>query len=114
MQLHGRFAQPRRDLLLGMSMTAAVPPYFDFLIEAFRRGEFGRSVHLGHWNLTDGFDPDALPPLRLEALPELLPLEEIDRVTVTLEMTNEVFDRIEPKLDALVSEHDLTNHVRRG
>ena len=61
-----------------------------------------------------GFDPDALPPLRLDALPELPPLEEIDRVTVTLEMTNAVFDRIEPKLDALVSEYDLTSHIRRG
>jgi ParB-like chromosome segregation protein Spo0J len=61
-----------------------------------------------------GFDPDALPPLRLEALPELPPLEELDRVVVTLEMSNEVFDRIEPKLDALVGEHDLTSHVRRG
>jgi ParB-like chromosome segregation protein Spo0J len=61
-----------------------------------------------------GFDPDALPPLRLEALPELPPLEETDRVTVTLEMTNEVFDRIEPKLDAVVKEYDLTSHVRKG
>lgn len=42
-------------------MTAAVPPYFDFLIEAFRRGEVGRSVHLGHWNVTEGFDPDGPP-----------------------------------------------------
>jgi ParB-like chromosome segregation protein Spo0J len=61
-----------------------------------------------------GFDPEALPPLRLEALPELPPLEDIDRVTVTLEMTNRIFNRIEPKLDALVSEFDLTSHVRRG
>ena len=61
-----------------------------------------------------GFDPDALPPLRLEALPELPPLEEIDRVTVTLEMTNDVFGRVEPKLDVLVSEFDLLSHVRKG
>lgn len=26
-----------------------VPPYFDYLIDAFRRGEGGRYVHLGHW-----------------------------------------------------------------
>jgi len=44
-----------------MSMTAAVPPYFDFLIEAFRRGETGRFVHLGHWDLVDGFKADAPP-----------------------------------------------------
>ena len=42
-------------------MTAAVPPYFDFLIEAFRRGETGRFVHLGHWDLVDGFKADAPP-----------------------------------------------------
>lgn len=44
-----------------MSMKPPVPPYFDFLIEAFRRGETGRFVHLGHWNLPDDFDPDAPP-----------------------------------------------------
>lgn len=42
-------------------MVPAVPPYFDFLIEAFRRGETGRFVHLGHWDLAEGFDPDAPP-----------------------------------------------------
>lgn len=33
-------------------MTAArkVPPYFDNLIEGFRRGETGRYVHLGYWD----------------------------------------------------------------
>lgn len=30
-------------------MSAAVPRYFDFLIEAFRQGEAGRCVHLGYW-----------------------------------------------------------------
>jgi SAM-dependent methyltransferase len=30
-------------------MQHRVPPYFDYLIDAFRRGESGRSVHLGHW-----------------------------------------------------------------
>ena len=34
--------------------------------------------------------------------------------TVTLEMTNEVFDRIELSLDALVREFDLASHLRRG
>jgi SAM-dependent methyltransferase len=27
-----------------------VPPYFDYLIEAFERGEGGRHVHLGYWD----------------------------------------------------------------
>jgi SAM-dependent methyltransferase len=42
-------------------METVAPPYFDFLIEAFRRGETGRFVHLGHWNVEPGFDPDAPP-----------------------------------------------------
>ncbi|MGH8738692.1 MAG: class I SAM-dependent methyltransferase, partial [Burkholderiales bacterium] len=33
-----------------MSGAPAVPKYFDFLIEGFRRGEVGRHVHLGHWD----------------------------------------------------------------
>ena len=61
-----------------------------------------------------GFTPGELPPLQLEPLPELPPLDEIgDGVTVTLEMTEEVFDKVSPKLDALVSEFDLTSHIRR-
>jgi len=32
-----------------------VPPYFDYLIDAFHRGEAGRHVHLGYWNAA----PDA-------------------------------------------------------
>lgn len=39
-----------------MSVAAAVPPYFDRLIEGLRRGEGGRWVHLGHW---DGAPADA-------------------------------------------------------
>jgi SAM-dependent methyltransferase len=31
-------------------MQSAVPPYFDFLIDGFRRGAVGRSVHLGYWD----------------------------------------------------------------
>ena len=62
-----------------------------------------------------GFDPNNLPPLRLEPLEDLLPLEDIgDRVTVTLEMPGETFDRLAPRLDELVSRFDLTSHVRRG
>ena len=36
-------------------MRAAVPAYFDFLIDGFRAGRMGRNVHLGYWD-----DP---PPL---------------------------------------------------
>lgn len=31
-------------------MRPAIPPYFDSLIEGFRRGNAGRHVHLGHWD----------------------------------------------------------------
>lgn len=62
-----------------------------------------------------GFDPDALPSLRLEPVAELPPVEEDpDRVTVTLEMADETFARISPRLDELVREFDLTSHVRRS
>ncbi|MBO0699272.1 MAG: ParB N-terminal domain-containing protein [Zavarzinella sp.] len=62
-----------------------------------------------------GFDPDALPSLRLEPVAELPPVEEDpDRVTVTLEMADETFARISPRLDELVREFDLTGHVRRS
>jgi MPBQ/MSBQ methyltransferase len=33
-------------------MAPTVPPYFDYLIDGFRRGEGGRFVHLGHWDET--------------------------------------------------------------
>jgi hypothetical protein len=61
-----------------------------------------------------GFDRDDLPPLELDPLPELPPLDEPDRVTVTLEMGPEQFARVGPRLDALVAEFDLTSHVLRG
>jgi ParB-like chromosome segregation protein Spo0J len=60
-----------------------------------------------------GFDPDSLPPLRLEPLPELPAIESSNRVTVTLEMEREMYERLAPRLDALVTEFDLTSHVRR-
>ena len=40
-----------------MTMNRAVPLYFDFLIEGFRRGEVGRFVHLGHWDTADPMQP---------------------------------------------------------
>jgi ParB-like chromosome segregation protein Spo0J len=62
-----------------------------------------------------GFDPDALPPLRLEPLPEPPPLEEAgDRVAVTLEMPADTFDQLAPQLDRLVAQFDLTSHIKRG
>jgi ParB-like nuclease domain len=60
-----------------------------------------------------GFDPNALPPLRLEALPGPQAIEETNRVIVTLEMLPETYDGLSTKLDALVAEFDLTSHVRR-
>lgn len=38
-----------------MIVQGQVPAYFDYLIEAFHRGEAGRHVHLGYWNAA----PDA-------------------------------------------------------
>ncbi|HEX4985708.1 MAG TPA: class I SAM-dependent methyltransferase [Burkholderiales bacterium] len=53
----------------------AVPPYFDYLIEAFRRGQAGRHVHLGHWD----------PPLAPEAEPSPREFEQAqERLAQTL------------------------------
>jgi MPBQ/MSBQ methyltransferase len=32
-------------------VRSAVPPYFDLLIEGFARGQTGRHVHLGYWDI---------------------------------------------------------------
>ncbi len=62
-----------------------------------------------------GFTPGQLPPLRLEPLPDLSPATGSDEgVTVVLQMTEEAFAKVSARLDALVSEFDLTSHVRRG
>lgn len=37
-----------------MIVQGQVPAYFDYLIEAFHRGEAGRYVHLGYWNTSPG------------------------------------------------------------
>jgi len=39
-----------------MTVQPAVPPYFDYLIEGFRRGKAGRYVHLGHWDVPPAMD----------------------------------------------------------
>src|SRR5262249_43896304 len=61
-----------------------------------------------------GFGREALLALRLDPVPELPLLADADRVTVTLEMGNATFDQVGPRLDELVTEFDLTSHVRRG
>jgi ParB-like chromosome segregation protein Spo0J len=61
-----------------------------------------------------GFDADALPALRLDPVQDLRPVESSDRVTIVLEMESATFEKVGPQLDALVSEFDLTSHVRRG
>jgi ParB-like chromosome segregation protein Spo0J len=61
-----------------------------------------------------GFDRDALPALRLDPVPDLPLLDDADRVTVTLEMGNATFEQVGPRLDELVTEFDLTSHVKRG
>jgi MPBQ/MSBQ methyltransferase len=39
-----------------LTMKPRVPAYFDFLIDGFARGLFGRCVHLGHWDQSlEGF-----------------------------------------------------------
>jgi SAM-dependent methyltransferase len=51
-------------------MRPAVPAYFDYLIDAFYRGEAGRYVHLGYWDDPQaGADADfAAAQQRLDAL----------------------------------------------
>lgn len=62
-----------------------------------------------------GFTPGELPPLRLEPLRDLPMLEDIgDGVSVTLQMSEAVFEKVSARLDVLVSEFDLISHVRRG
>jgi ParB-like chromosome segregation protein Spo0J len=62
-----------------------------------------------------GFDPSALTTLRLEPAPEPPPLDEqSDRVTVSLEMDEETFENVGPRLDELMAEFDLVSHIRRG
>ncbi len=55
MQLHGGIQNAEPRLLLGLTLPALVPAYFDLLIEGFRSGHGGRDVHLGYWD-----DPPSL------------------------------------------------------
>jgi ParB-like chromosome segregation protein Spo0J len=61
-----------------------------------------------------GFDDRDLADLRLEPI-EGLPAEpEASKVEVTLVADPATYDRLAPRLDALVAEFDLVCHVRRG
>lgn len=60
-----------------------------------------------------GFDERTLSVLQLEPV-ELEPRELLgDRVEVTLITDAATYERLEPKLDALVQSFDLVSHVRR-
>jgi ParB-like chromosome segregation protein Spo0J len=61
-----------------------------------------------------GFDADDLPALRLEPLDNLPAEEDPARVEVTLATDPATYDRLAPRLDALVDEFDLVCHVRRA
>lgn len=42
-------------------MAHTLPPYFDLLIERFQRGEAGRFVHLGYWDVPPSDDAPMQP-----------------------------------------------------
>jgi hypothetical protein len=51
--------------------------------------------------------------LTLEPLPDLPPDPPADSVEVTLATDAATYDRLAPRLDALVTEFDVVCHVRR-
>ena len=75
------------------------------------RDLLGELEELPEFDLT-GFDPGHLADLRFEPLPEVPPLEPLDRVEVVLEMSRENFERAKDSLDGLVKQYDLVSHVR--
>jgi len=60
-----------------------------------------------------GFDAGDLKALRLEPLAELPPEGDPSGVELTITMDAATYERIAPRLDALISEFDLICHVRR-
>jgi ParB-like chromosome segregation protein Spo0J len=60
-----------------------------------------------------GFDRRDLAALKLEPLKEVAAEPEPDRVEITLATDPENYERLAPRLDALVAEFDLVCHVRR-
>lgn len=61
-----------------------------------------------------GFDRSALSALRLEKVDDPLPEPDPTKVSVTLEMSPESFDRARSRIDALVREFDLVSHVTQA
>ena len=61
-----------------------------------------------------GFDESTLATLRLQPDPTAEPDADPDRVEVTVVTDAATYDRLAPRLDALVGEFDLVTHVRRG
>jgi ParB-like chromosome segregation protein Spo0J len=59
-----------------------------------------------------GFDESVLAALRLAPV-ELEPPPAMDRVEVTLVTDGATYEKLAPKLDALVAKFDLVPHVRR-
>jgi ParB-like chromosome segregation protein Spo0J len=68
---------------------------------------------LPEFDLT-GFDAGDLADLRLEPIADHPPDEEPAGVEVTLSTDPVTYERIAPRLDALIAEFDLVCHVRRG
>jgi ParB-like chromosome segregation protein Spo0J len=61
-----------------------------------------------------GFDADTLAALRLEPAGSDAAAEEASgEVEVTIAADPETFERLQPRLEALVGEFDLTCHIRR-
>ena len=60
-----------------------------------------------------GFDGRDLAALRLEPIKDLPAEPQSSRVEVTLVANPATYDRLAPRLDALVAEFDLVCHVRR-
>jgi ParB-like chromosome segregation protein Spo0J len=61
-----------------------------------------------------GFDRGDLANFQLEPAGELPPVEDgPDRIEITLTMDAKTHEQIAPRLDAIISEFDLENHVRR-
>jgi ParB-like chromosome segregation protein Spo0J len=61
-----------------------------------------------------GFDDQDLASLKMEPVADLPAETEADQVEVTLATDPATFERLAPRLDALVVEFDLACHVRRG
>lgn len=68
---------------------------------------------LPEFDLT-GFDAADLAALKLEPIDEPPADEEPTRVEITIATDPATYDRLAPKLDALVTEFDLVCHVRRS